>query len=181
MGMGGMIAGTLLASVAGTFVGTAIADAFLHTELRDAMEPVAQRAAVNAEFRGCGDEAPAVVEVGRQRRHQFGVAPTRPLRQDAVDAQFVVDHDTTRGSGGLPDRQGAEGLLPRARNLDRLFARAPTPISTADLSVTRSGVAAGRPSRRPRGPPPLSKARYRARSEQGSPEGSASTRPSLKT
>lgn len=33
MGMGGMIAGTLLASVAGAFIGTAIADAFLGDEL----------------------------------------------------------------------------------------------------------------------------------------------------
>ena len=35
MGMGGMIAGTLLASVAGAFIGTAIADAFFDDETGD--------------------------------------------------------------------------------------------------------------------------------------------------
>jgi hypothetical protein len=41
---------------------------------RDAMEPVAQRAAVDANFRGCGGEVPAVIQVARQGRHQLGAA-----------------------------------------------------------------------------------------------------------
>jgi hypothetical protein len=41
MGMGGMIAGTLLASVAGAFIGTAIADAFFADDTGFSEEPMA--------------------------------------------------------------------------------------------------------------------------------------------